>query len=298
MDVITVDALVDGVHFDRRRSPPEAIGHRALAVNLSDLAAMGAEPRSALLSMLLPGDLPLSDFDGIVQGFCALAAHHRVQLLGGNLTRTPGPLALDVTATGSVKRRDVLTRAGAAAGDEVYVTGTVGAAAAGLETVASRQSSVVSQAVDRYLRPEPRVRMGVVLARNRAATACVDLSDGLADGAHRIAEASGVGMVIDGTTLPVDAAASAWWQASGGDALMRSLVSDDYELLFTARPRLRGRLAAARGQGGTPVTRIGYCTREPAVVLRTARGDIPMPAGYAHFGAAAPERLDRSGAVR
>ncbi len=112
-EVLTVDAVVEGVHFDRAFVPPDAIGHRALAVNLSDLAAMGAAPRLALLSMALPSTLPLADFDGIVTGFTSLAAAHRLQVIGGNLTRSPGPLVIDVTLVGTVKRHQALTRGGA-----------------------------------------------------------------------------------------------------------------------------------------------------------------------------------------
>src|SRR4051812_27299622 len=126
---LTGDALVEGIHFDRAFVPADAIGHRALAVHLSDLAAMGAAPRLALLSMAIPASLPLADFDGIVTGFAALAARHRLHVAGGNLTRSPGPLIIDVTAIGTVKRRQALTRSGARAGDDVYVSGTIGSAA-------------------------------------------------------------------------------------------------------------------------------------------------------------------------
>ena len=142
VEVLTVDALVEGIHFDRAFVPPDAIGHRALAVNLSDLAAMGAAPRLALLSMALPPALPLADFDAIVAGFAALAARHALHVVGGNLTRSPGPLMIDVTVMGTVKRRQALTRSGARPGDDLYVSGTLGVAAAasrGFGT--SRQSS-------------------------------------------------------------------------------------------------------------------------------------------------------------
>src|SRR5690349_10703555 len=109
-EVLTIDALVEGVHFDRAFTPPEAIGHRALAVNLSDLAAMGASPRLALLSMALPPSLPLDDYDGIANGIAQLAAAHRLHVVGGNLTKSPGPLAIDVTLVGTVKRRQALRR--------------------------------------------------------------------------------------------------------------------------------------------------------------------------------------------
>src|SRR5438105_4745544 len=161
LEVLSVDALVDGVHFDRAFTPPDAIGHRALAVNLSDLAAMGAAPRFVLLSLALPGALPISDFDGIVAGLTDLAGRSRVHVAGGNLARTPGPLTIDVTVGGTVKRRQAMTRGGARPGDEIYVSGSIGAAAAG-RTVASRLSPVASldlletgdlRLVTAYLRP-------------------------------------------------------------------------------------------------------------------------------------------------
>ena len=144
-EVLTVDAIVEGIHFDRAFVPPDAVGHRALAVNLSDLAAMGAAPRLALLSFALPPHLPLADFDGLVGGLTRLAALHRVHVAGGNLTRSPGPLMLDVTVTGTVKRRQALTRAGARPGDEIYVSGTLGAASAGLRMLRARDTNLTTE---------------------------------------------------------------------------------------------------------------------------------------------------------
>src|SRR5262249_42895618 len=133
LDVLSVDALVEGVHFDRAFTPPAAIGHRALAVNLSDLAAMGATPRSCLLSLVLPAAWPLADFESAIDGLLAVAATHRIHVAGGNLARSPGPLVIDITVSGTLKRRQISTRAGARPGDELYVSGSIGAAAAGLE---------------------------------------------------------------------------------------------------------------------------------------------------------------------
>ena len=276
LEVLTTDALVEGVHFDRRFVPPDAIGHRALAVNLSDLAAMGAAPRAALLSFVLPDDLDVEVVDGIVDGLIALAARHRVALVGGNIARSPrvgpgqapGPLMIDVTAIGSVKTRRVLTRAGARPGDEVFVTGTIGGATAGLRSLQAKAGGAHEE---KYLRPEPRVRAGLLLGRNRAATACIDLSDGLADGLRQLASASRVGITVDEASIPM---------ADG----VAEYHSDDYELLFTVRPSSRGRLRAVKSRAGDlPITRIGIVTRDTRIVLRTGSGDRDLPAGYEHF---------------
>ena len=283
LEVLTTDALVEGVHFDRRFVPPDAIGHRALAVNLSDLAAMGAAPRAALLSLVLPDDLEVEVLDGIVDGWIALASRHRVALVGGNITRsprscageTPGPLMIDVTAIGSVKPRRVLTRGGARPGDDVFVTGTIGGAVAGLRALQAKAGVEADLQVrlneEKYLRPEPRVRVGVLLGRNRAATACIDLSDGLADGLRQLAAASRVGIIADEASIPmVDGVAE--------------FHSDDYELLFTVRPKCRGRLKLVKSLAGDlPITRIGTVTADTRVVLRSSSGDRDLPAGYEHF---------------
>jgi len=280
--VLTTDAVVDGVHFDRRFVPAEAIGHRALAVNLSDLAAMGAEPRAALLSMILPESLEVSTIDRMMDGIIALADRYRVAVVGGNITRTPGPLTLDVTAIGSVRPRRMLTRAGARPGDEVYVTGTIGDAAVGLRTL---QSGGGEADVSRYLRPEPRVRAGVLLGRNRAASSCMDLSDGLADGIRQIAEASGVGMTIDAASIPLTDDVRRWHAGTGSDALeMAMTAGDDYELLFTVRPANRGRLRGVRRDlGDLPITRIGTVTKGKDLQVRDAQGTWALPAGFEHF---------------
>jgi thiamine-monophosphate kinase len=299
LDVLTTDALVDGIHFDHRFTPPDAVGHRALAVNLSDLAAMGAEPRAALLSLLLPDDLDVETLDGIIDGLLALAARYRVSLVGGNITRTTGPLTLDVTAIGSVRRRNVLRRSGARPGDDVYVTGTVGSAAAGLALLRSGRPPVGNEeaCVERYLRPDPRVRAGLLLGRNRAATSCIDLSDGLAEAVRQIAEASGVGITIDQKSLSggdghaVIVTGDSTSTVGLRDAMQIALTAgDDYELLFTSRPAYRGRLRTVRRHlGDLPITRIGAVTKGNDVLLRDDLGTREMPRGYAHW-AAGPQR--------
>jgi thiamine-monophosphate kinase len=295
LDVLTTDAQVEGVHFDRRFVPPDAIGHRALAVNISDLAAMGAAPRAALLSLVLPDDLEVAFVDALVDGFIALAGRHRIAIIGGNITRSPrvgveqapGPLMIDVTAIGSVKPRRILTRAGARPGDEVFVTGAIGGAAVGLHSLRARADGPEARVggpegrplpanveadlqvrLDknerRFLRPEPRMRAGLLLGRNRAASACIDLSDGLADGVRQIAAASGVGITLDEAAIPLDHGVAEFHRSRGSDPLGAALAGgEDYELLFTVRPAWRGRLRAVRSQAGDlPITRIGVVTSD------------------------------------
>ena len=288
-DVLTTDGLVDGVHFDRRFVSPRAIGHRALAVNLSDLAAMGALPRAALLSLALPATLPVASFDEMLDGLLMLAARHGVSLIGGNITQTPGPLALDVTAVGAVRPRRLLTRAGARPGDVVYVTGTLGDAAVGLRRLreASREETALptGACVDRYLRPEPRIRAGMLLGRNRAASSCMDISDGLADCVQQVAEGSSVGITIDASAIPISTCARQWQEETGRDVIELALCGgDDYELFFTVRPAHQGRFrGVCQELGDLPITRIGVVTKARDVLLRDGNGTRAMPTGYEHF---------------
>jgi thiamine-monophosphate kinase len=307
--VLTTDSQVEGVHFERRFSSPRDIGHRALAVNLSDLAAMGSSPRWALLSLALPAAFEVGDVDGIVDGLAALAAVHRITVIGGNLARSPGPLVVDMTAIGEVGPRRVLTRHGGRPGDELYVSGSIGAAAAGLEMLRARAQAHgrpegelgprsgeldandagidgdAASCVARYLRPEPRVRLGVAVGRARAARAAIDLSDGLAEGARQLAEASECGVELVADALPVEIGARSWWEASARDALVAALSGgDDYELLLAVPRSAAGRLRQARSRvSHPPLTRIGVLTKDRAqVLIRNGRRE-PLPAGYEHY---------------
>ena len=298
LDVLTTDALVEGIHFDRRFVPAAAIGHRALAVNVSDLAAMGARPRAALLSLMLPDAFELEALDAMVEGLTTLAGRYGIAVAGGNITRSPERLIVDVTAIGSIGRRRILRRTGARPGDVVYVTGTVGDAVAGLGMLREggpegprlrteggpegpRLGTEGNRCVERFLRPEPRVKAGRVLAGNRLATSCVDLSDGLADGVRQLAHASGVGIALDETAIPVSPEARAWLQRQAGSVVEAAITGgDDYELLFTARPTGGRRLKIVeKALGELPITRIGTVTSEPRLTI----GGRELPHGFEHF---------------
>jgi thiamine-monophosphate kinase len=288
LQVLTTDALVEGVHFDRRWSTASDIGAKALAVNVSDIAAMGGAPRYALLSLMLPPDLAVSEVDGLIEGLLAMAASTGVTLAGGNITRSPGPLVVDVTVVGSVRPRNVLTRGGGKAGDAVYVTGAIGAGAAGLAWLRAHggeatPDGALGECVVRYRRPEPRARIGALLGRNRAASACMDTSDGLADAITQICRASGTGATIDASALPVHPGAPAAF--ADRDPILAALAGgDDYELLFTTPRRRRGRLRHVMSHSrGVPLTKIGELTAGPEVVLVREGRTEPLPAGFVHF---------------
>jgi thiamine-monophosphate kinase len=288
--VVTTDAIVEGVHFTRAFSSPADVGHKALAVNLSDLAAMAATPRWALVSLVLPGSWPVNDVEDLVDGLAALASRHGVAVVGGNITRTDGPLVVDVTAGGWVAPRRWLTRSGAKAGHEIYVSGAIGGAAAGLEMLAASQGSGLgdqgSGCIARHRRPEPRVRLGVAMGRARAATAGIDLSDGLADALRQVASASEVGVRIDSEAVPVDAGAREWWTSRGVDPVSAAVAGgDDYELLFAVPPKSGGALRAiARHVADPPLTKIGVFTKDPRErVLARAGKENALPEGFEHF---------------
>ena len=291
LDVLTTDAMVEGVHFDRRLMTLGDVGHKLLAVSLSDLAAMGATPRTALLSLVLPGNTRVADLDALVASLVALATTHHVALVGGNIARSPGPLVADVTATGAVRRRRVLRRDGVRPGDELYVSGHVGSAAAGLAWLqrtpdtTTTPEPALSAAVGRFRRPEPRLRLGTLLGRNRAASACIDLSDGLGAALHQLAEASGVGFAIDGDVLPIDAGVAHWLASQQIDPVDLALSGgEDYELAFTVARKRRGRLRHVRRLiGDLTITRIGEATTGPDVVVRRAGHAAPIPTGFVHF---------------
>ena len=250
---------------------------------------MGAAPRVALLSLMLPAGLPVADVDRLVDGMVALAERSRISLVGGNITRSPGPLIVDVTVTGSVHPRRILTRGGARAGDEIYVTGSIGGAAAGLHALqlapgANAAMEPLAEGIRRYLRPEPRLRFGVLLGRNRAARACIDLSDGLADGVRQIVHASGVGAASMPTRVPTEPYSRQ--RTNLRDAVFEALRGggEDYELLFTVPPKSRGRLNGVRRLvKDLPITKIGRATADRAIVLEIDGRKEELPSGFQHF---------------
>jgi len=278
---LTMDTLVAGGHFPED-APADSVGHKALAVNLSDLAAMGAEPLGVLLSLTMPA------FDGawlagFCEGFGALAARHDVALMGGDTTR--GPLSVTVQATGALAPGEALRRNGAQPGDVVLVSGTLGDAAVGLWLWQRKGRGTDPQTAwlrNRLNRPEPRISLGRLLAGR--AHAAIDISDGLLADLGHVLEASGVGARIDADAVPVSAALRAVCPA--GDARRYALAwGDDYELCASVDPAEADRLCRQAAELGVALTPVGRIVAGSGIELVDGAGrKLAAPgSGYRHF---------------
>ena len=285
---VTTDLSIEGRHFRLDWHPPESIGHRTLARGLSDLAAMGATPVAAFLSLGLPRELTEASGSSSAQpktwvarffdGLLALAAQHGVPLAGGDLAESPLAVA-DIVLTGSVPRGQALLRSGARPGDRIYVTGSLGGAAAELAALEqSPQSFARATLASRtapHLYPQPRLAQGLWLRKHGLASAAMDLSDGLSTDLARLCAESGVAAEVDAKALPIAAEATAAMALHGGE---------DYELLFTAPQSAK----LPKSIAGVPITAIGRIlranSRKPRVSLRTESSVEPLePHGWEHF---------------
>ncbi len=278
--VACTDTLVAGVHF-LVDTPPAHVGWKALAVNLSDLAAMGAEPAWALLALTLP-QADAAFVDQFAGGFAELARAHGVALVGGDTTG--GPLSITVTALGNVPTGAALTRAGAHVGDAILVTGTLGDAAGALRlaTTAGGRMAVDAALLARMDRPTPRVAAG--LALRGVATACIDVSDGLLADLGHVCVASGVGAEIDADALPLSAALRVRFDPVEGRELALS-GGDDYELCFTLPGGRAAEVVGLLDHAGCAATRIGRIVAGAGVRALDARGKVVTPRhmGWEHF---------------
>lgn len=279
----TVDVQVDGIHFLRDLMTAQQIGRRAIAVNVSDIAAMGGTPRYALLSLLLPASLDVAWVEELYDGVRGETARWGMAVAGGNISRTTGPLAVDVTVLGEVADGLALRRTGARVGDALLVTGDLGRAAAGLRLLRSGTPDPLAAA---YCMPTPRVREGQALAQTRLVHAAMDLSDGLGSDLHRLGEESGVGARVDAAALPISPGVRAAAATLGIDPLGLALYGgEDFELLVAAPQDVVGLLTAAVSVTGTPLSRIGEVRpREEGMTLRLPDASSrPLAGGWDHF---------------
>jgi thiamine-monophosphate kinase len=288
--VVTTDFSLEDVHFRRAWHAPEAVGHKCLARGLSDIAAMGARPVAAFLSLAVPSALTQGQrswLSRFYDGLFALAARWDVPLAGGDLAQSPGGararVAADIVVVGAAERGRALLRSGANAGDTLYLTGSLGGAAAELRALMRSKSRTPPRyrgttkptADHPHFFPEPRINIGRALVRRRIATAAIDISDGLSVDLQHLCEESGLRAEVDTALLPLGSEATLKDALHGGD---------DYELLFTANADTR----VPRSIAGVPVQRIGRMLprksgEPPMTLLKDGRRRELKPEGWQHF---------------
>ena len=285
----TTDLLIEEVHFRRRSASPYEIGWKAMAVNLSDIAAMGGIPRYALIALALPPELSVEEFDELYRGMTALAELHEVELVGGDTCASPHGLVLNLTLLGEAKTP--ILRSGARPGDLLAVTGSLGLSAAGLALLEKSPQGLSSDdrksALTTHLCPTPRTREGQWLQGRGVVHAMIDLSDGLATDAGHIATESKVGVTVRVDLLPIPPAVRRIAEATGQDPVALAVTGgEDYELLLTVTPDSLPELSRQLlNETGTPLTVIGEVTAgEPTVKFIDARGQaMNFGEGFDHF---------------
>lgn len=289
--VISTDLLVEDIDFRRMTTPPYLLGHKALAVSLSDLAAMGSRPLWSLISIGVPEDVWESDFiDRFYDGLLDLANRYGVQLIGGDTSRTNERLVIDSIAIGECSAGMAVKRVGASAGDQIFVTGSLGAAAAGLRLIerganlGDEDLQKLDHVLLRQLRPEPRVGWGIVLGEEKIASAMIDLSDGLSSDLNHLCAESNVGALIDSSLLPIDEHVVELCGRRALDPLQLALHGgEDFELLFTVKPEHVARLP--RRVDGVEIKRIGAVTwaNDGVKISEGSRIWDLKPGGWKHF---------------
>jgi thiamine-monophosphate kinase len=285
----TMDTLVERVHFDLAYISLAQLGRKSLAVNLSDLAAMGGEARYALLSLGWPPDRDLTFALEFGEGLAACARDHGVAVIGGDTVSSPLGIAIALTVLGRVPKSEMLRRSGAQVGDHIYVTGPLGEAAAGLEILRrdlQLDPSLTEPLIRAHLNPQPQATAGRLLARKGLATACIDLSDGVASDLMHICRLSRVGAKLTAADLPISSGVRTVARIVDRDPVDLALQGgEDYQLLFTCSPAQGALIPAvfAKAELGAP-SRIGEIIVGAEVVLKTAEKEkIISGWGYDHF---------------
>lgn len=281
----STDLLIEGIHFRRDWTSPEALGRKAVAVNLSDIAAMAGTPRFLYLGLACPADADLQELDAFLAGALDEAGRHGVVLVGGDTCRSPGPWLVAVTIEGSAPAGRSVGRDGARPADLIMVSGTLGDSALALK-ILTDGGHPETFLLNRHCQPSPRTELGQALGKERLATAMIDISDGLASDLEHILQASGVDGVIDLDELPLSAA---FRRLAGKNATIRELAlhgGEDYELLFTVAPEHAAEAVALGTRLGVPIQQIGTLAAGSGRLATCTAGGPPQPIsvrGYDHF---------------
>jgi thiamine-monophosphate kinase len=303
--VVTTDLLVEDIDFQRNATPAAELGHKALAISLSDIAAMGGRPRWSLLSIGIPQDIWDSNFvDDFYEGFFALAKRYDVALIGGDVSRTSDKIVIDSIVLGECRSEQAVFRSGAKPGDRLFVTGSLGGSAAGLRLIQrgarvdlqladDEEWHLVKEVMLRHLRPEPRVGWGLILGQENLASAMIDVSDGLSSDLHHLCSESKVGAVIEAARLPVDPLVVKLSGRRALDPLILALNGgEDFELLFTVSVENASRLP--KKVDGISLTCIGEINATGGIrVAEASRVWNLDPGGWEHFSQGRDLQPDR-----
>lgn len=285
----TTDMLAEGVHFRRDWSGMLSLGRKSAAVNLSDLAAMGATPQALFLALSVPYDLAEQELDQFFEGFLEVCHANGAVLAGGDTCASKAGLTISVTALGSAPEKDVVRRSGACPGDDIYVTGKVGDSALALQWLIEGRA-IPPELLRRHLEPEARVAVGVALAHSGIPSAMIDVSDGLLADLGHVLEASRVGARIESASLPLSSVFQAAVRENRLQLNTALTGGEDYELLFTAKSERASEIEQLATQYALPMTKIGTILEKPGHVELMHRGEpLPTPPdmGYKHFSDAA-----------
>jgi thiamine-monophosphate kinase len=296
----TSDLLIEGIHFNLSSTDSYHLGWKSLAVNLSDIAAMGGTPRFFLVSLALPPHLQVEFIDDLYRGMIELATKFNTQLVGGDTNASPDKLMIAITLLGEAHPDHLLTRSGAQVGDSLYVTGTLGDAALGLHMIEkeskSKKARPPHQVILKHLAPYPRIQEGKALAAHQLASAMIDISDGLCIDLQRMLTLSGVGATIRLSRLPLSKQFREYQNHHPHDTIIDFALSggEDYELLFTSPPVKERKLLRCAKTWGGPLSKIGVITSSKGLVVldqdkKPYHVDVH---GYDHFSS--PKRTSKN----
>jgi thiamine-monophosphate kinase len=285
--LVTTDILIEDIHFNRSWIDPYSLGSKALAVNLSDIAAMGGIPKYFLISIGLPKNLPLSFISSFYRGLKKEAKRFRVELIGGD-TSLSQKIVINICLLGEGRKRDLLFRKGARVGDDLFVSGTLGDAALGLKILQEKKKIKGAEGlIKKHLSPCPRVKMGQAIAKHHWATAMIDVSDGLLIDTSHLLQESGVGVQVWEDRILLSRLYQKWVHSFSKDPFQFALSGgEDYELLFTAPIEMRKRISSLSRSLKIPITRIGEILpkKEGLHIIRKDGKDYsPSRLGFEHF---------------
>jgi thiamine-monophosphate kinase len=287
--VFTCDALVENVHFDLDYFSPEDLGHRVIAANLSDLASMGAEPWAAVISLAAPGNTPASTFERLYDGIRGISERYKLAVVGGDVVGSRGGIFISIAVLGKVPPGTAMTRTGAVFGDVLILTGEIGLAQAGLDALSGLvqlSPEAKTNAVERHLRPEPRIAVGKALRETGHVHACIDTSDSLSISFYHIVTSQNLGVEIDGERLPISTAATE--AAAGLDTEVYEYALDsgeDFELLIVVAPEDSETVIDLIEKSQCRGSIIGSITEQNKGVTLSINGELkPIQAkGFSHF---------------